>query len=140
LQAATHAGLPWGRAIVLISIWGKASKRNQPELIEQCKMLIASFPEQDRKTRKQWESKLSTLRKQSHSGYEFISKRRLLGEKKAAVILRLTAAAHMIEEMREFLPTKAHAACTTISAQANALTERVEKLFKKHTVSKPKSE
>ncbi len=137
VQAAARARLPWGRAIVLISIWGEGSKRNQLELIEQCKTLIASYPELERKT---WEFKLNTLRKLARSGDEFISKRRLLGEKKAAVIHRLTAAAHMIEEMLEFLPAEAHAACTGLSAQARGMNVIVEMLWKEHAAEESKAQ
>ena len=140
MAAATRTGLPWGRAIVLISIWGEGKKRNRPELIERCKTLIAEFHDLDRKSRKGWESKLNTLRKRARSGDVLISTRRLLGEKKAAVILRLTAASNLIEEMREFLPTKEHSACTRLSALAEVLSERVTKLCKKYTVNKPDAE
>ena len=52
VASTMRAGLPWGRAIVLISIWGKGKERNQPELIGECKKLIADFRELDREKRK----------------------------------------------------------------------------------------
>ena len=132
MAAATRTGLPWGRAIVLISIWGEGKERNRPELIERCKTLIAEFHDLDRKSRKGWEAKLNALRKLARSGDVLISTRRLLGEKKAAVIFRLKVAAQMIDEMREFLPAKAHTLCSKLKVNAERQIRLIEKMCEKH--------
>jgi hypothetical protein len=133
VNAAKRAGLPWGRAIVLIYIWSVATKpkRRQPKIVKQCRKLIAEYGGLGWNKKGAWNVAVKALQKQARAGNGF-SKLRLLGEKRVAVILRLKTAAQMIDEMREFLPAEAHTECLGLKAQAEGLIPLVEMLCERH--------
>lgn len=133
VDAAKRAGVPWGRAIVLIYIWSEATKRRKPKIVEQCKKLIVEYGGLGRGEKDAWNAAVKALQRRVRPGNEFISKLRLLGEKREAVVLRLKAAAQMIDEMREFLPDDAHTECLGLKGQAEGLIPLVEALCKKST-------
>jgi hypothetical protein len=136
VNAAKRAGLPWGRAIVLIYIWSEATKRRKPKIVKQCKKLIAEYGVLGRGEKDAWNMAVKALQRRVRPGNEFISKLRLLGEKRAAVVLRLKTAAQMIDEMREFLPAEAHTECSELKKQAEGLIPLVEMLCEKYMAAK----
>jgi len=133
VNAAKRAGLPWGRAIVLIYIWSEATKRCKPKIVEKCKKLIAEYGGLGRGEKDVWNAAVKALQRRVRPGNEFISKLRLLGEKREAVVLRLKTAAQMIDEMREFLPGDAHTECLDLKGQTEGLIPLVEALCKEST-------
>ena len=113
-------------------MWAKAKTQGQTALIKRCQQLIAAYPGRDRKKLKTWGVEVKALQKAGRDGNPCIAKPRYLSEKKDAVILRLTAATQMIDEMREFLPAEAHPACRGLKGQVEGLIPLVEMLCERH--------
>ena len=109
-----------------------SSDRPRPEIVDQCKKLIAEYGGLGRGKKDAWNAEVKALRKQVRDGDGVISNLRLLGEKKAAVVLRLKIAAQIIDEMREFLPAKAHTTCSKLKVNAERLIPLIEKMCEKH--------
>ena len=136
MEKAEKVSLPWSRAIVFITVWAKAKELGQSDLITRCRTLIAAYPGRDRKKLKTWTVKVKAVQKASRAGLPSKSKSRHLLEKKFAAVHRLRAAAQIIDEMREFLPTKAHSTCLGLKVQAEGLIALVEMLSKEDTASR----
>ncbi len=127
VNAAMKVVLPWGHAINIVHVWSRGVELGKPELIDRCKKLVADYGALGYGEMKVWLLELKALQKHARAGNAFISKYRLLSEKRAAVTRSLNAATQMIRELKEFVPRDARAGCDALGAEAESLKQKVER-------------